>query len=203
MGETTLISTFYSFQPLVAAAHKYSPARIILVVGEKSLKRKEVMDGLDKAKETYGKVASVEIVKVPGSDLLEITKRTADLLDSFKKGENRVIVNISGGWKLLSQGVLYGCYARPSLVERIVCNNIEEEEGVELVELPKFSFELKKAKKGLLLELLRREGRSIAEIASKLKKSRGIIYQHLKNLKEMGYVDEKFEITLAGRLALI
>jgi CRISPR-associated protein Csa3 len=88
-------------------------------------------------------------------------------------------------------------------VEKIVCNNIEDEEKMELVELPKFSFGLTRPKKGLLLELLRREGRSIAEIASKLKKSRGIIYQHLKNLKEMGYVDEKFEITLAGRLALI
>ena len=30
-----------------------------------------------------------------------------------------------------------------------------------------------------------------------------MIYQYLKELKENGYVDEKFEITLAGRLALL
>lgn len=43
----------------------------------------------------------------------------------------------------------------------------------------------------------------MAEIAKKLGKTRAMIYQHLKELKENGYVDGKFEITLAGRLALV
>lgn len=203
MGETTLISTFYSFQPFVAAVHAYSPSRIILVLGEKSLKRKDVLDGLEKVTETYSKVAKIEKVVVPGPDLVEIAKRTANMLESLKKEENRVIVNISGGWKLLSQGVLYGCYARPDLVEKIVCNNIEDEEGIQLVELPRFRFELTRSKKRLLLEISRRDGKTIDQIAKKLEKGRGVVYQHLKYLKQMGYVDEKFEITVAGRLALI
>lgn len=203
MGETTLISTFYSFPPFVAAVTAYSPSRIILVLGEKSLKRKEVMDGLKKVDETYSKVAKIERVVVPGPNLVEIAKMTAELLESLKKEDKRVIVNISGGWKLLSQGVLYGCYARPGCVDKIVCNNIEDEEKIELVELPKFSFGLKSSKKDVLLEISKRNGRSMDQIAKALGKKRGVVYQHLKKLREMGYVDEKFEITVAGRLALI
>src|SRR3989339_199791 len=105
MPETVLISTFYSFQPFVAAAHTFSPSKIILVVAEDSLKNNKVSEDIDKVKEVYGNVAKVEILKVKGADLLSIAKMTVTLLE---KEEGRKIVNISGGWKLLAQGVLHG-----------------------------------------------------------------------------------------------
>ena len=193
----TLISTFYSFQPFVTAAHSFSPDEIILIIAEDSAKKKDVMDGIEKVKEVYGKVANIEVVKVKGSDLLSIAEKTVSLLE---KNENRKIVNISGGWKLLAQGVMYGCYARPELVDKIVVNNLEDNS---LVELPKLSFGLTSTKKELLEEISKRKGRSISEIAKKLERTRGMIYQHLKELKDNGYVDDKFNITSAGRLALI
>ena len=51
--------------------------------------------------------------------------------------------------------------------------------------------------------MAKRNGKPISAIALKLNRTRGMLYQHLKELKELGYVDEKFEITLAGRLALL
>jgi len=194
VGETTLISTFYSFDPFVAAAHAYSPSKIILVVAKDSIPK--IQEDIEKVKELYGKVASISIRQVNGSDLFGIAEETVKLLEENKKA----VVNISGGWKLLAQGVLYGCYARPELVEKIVCNNIEENT---LVEVPKLSFGLTSAKRELLEEIAKKNGRSVSEIADKLGKTRGMIYQHLRELKEVGYVDEKFEITMAGRLALL
>lgn len=193
---TTLISTFYSFQPFVAAAHAYSPSKIILIVAEDSLKNERVGEEIKKLKEVYGNVAKIEIVKVKGSDLLSVAKITVDLLE--KSDSN--IVNISGGWKLLAQGVLHGCYARPDLVDKIVCNNLEDNS---LVELPKLSYGLSTPKRDLLQEIKKRNGRSISDIAKKLGKTRGMVYQHLKELKDNGYVDDKFTITQAGRLALL
>jgi len=196
MEKTTLIASFYSFEPLVAAAHAFSPTKIILIVAEDTAPK--ISGALAKVKEVYGTVASVQVIKLKGSDLLAIAKTTVDLLEN--EG-GRKIVNVSGGWKLLAQGMLYGCYARPELVEKIVCNNLEEDNAI--VELPKLCFGLGSAKKDLLNEIAERKGRSIARIADKLGKTRGMLYQHLKELKESGYVDEKFEITLAGRLALL
>lgn len=195
MGETTLICTFYSFQPFMAAAHAYSPSKIILIVADDTYAKIE--PDISKVKEVYGKVASIEIKKVKGADLLSVAETTVDLLES-EPGDK--IVNISGGWKLLAQGVMYGCYARPEIVQKIVCNNIEDNS---VVELPKLSFGLSMAKRKLLEAIAKREGKPIAEIAKDLGKTRGMLYQHLKELKENGYVDEKFGITLAGRLALL
>lgn len=199
MAETTLIATFYSFKPFVKAAHTFSPSRIFLLVAEESMKHEDVKNGILEVKRRYGDLSKVEIVPVPGTDLLAIAKKTAELLKAWSK-EGRVIVNISGGWKLLAQGVLYGCYAYPSKVERIVCNSLEDER---LVEIPRLRFDLKPAKRRLLSEISKRDGKSIAELAKKLGNTPGMLYQHLKDLREMGYVDEKFEITVAGRLALI
>ncbi|MBN2122449.1 ArsR family transcriptional regulator [Candidatus Micrarchaeota archaeon] len=71
------------------------------------------------------------------------------------------------------------------------------------MDLPKLSHGLTKPKVELLEELGKRNGKPISEIAEEMGKTRGMLYQHLKELKEMGYVDGKFYITDAGRLALL
>ncbi len=148
MVETILIATFYSFQPLVAAAHSFSPSKMIVIIAEDSLKNEKVSQDLDKVRDVYGKIAAVEMIKVKGSDLLAIASKTVELIEANK--DNRVIVNVSGGWKLLAQGVLYGCYARKDLIDRIVCNNLENNS---IVELPKLTFGLSSVKKELLEEI--------------------------------------------------
>jgi CRISPR-associated protein Csa3 len=129
--------------------------------------------------------------------LLEVASKTVEILE---ESSTPAIVNVSGGWKLLAQGVLYGCYARPELVLKIVCNKVEDNT---LVELPKLSFGLSAVKKELLVEISKRDGKSIAQIADKLGKTRGMLYQHLKELRDLGYVDSSFKITEAGRLGVL
>ncbi len=198
MVETTLIATFYSFQPFVAAAHSFSPSKMIIIVAEDSLKNDKVGQDLEKVKDVYGKIANIEIIKVKGSDLLAIASKTVELIETNK--DTRIIVNVSGGWKLLAQGALYGCYARKDFIDRIVCNNLEDNS---VVELPKLTFGLSSVKRELLEEIAKRGDRSIPEIADALDKTKGMVYQHLKELKENGYVDDKFYITDAGRMALL
>ena len=198
MAELTLISTLYSFQPIVASVTALSPSRIILVVAQESMEKDVVKKDLEKVKQTYGGIAELKIVKVKGADLISIAKKTVELLDAEKK--NDVVVNVSGGWKLLAQGVLYGCYAYPERVKRIVCNDIETGR---LVDLPKLSYGLTTSKLKFLEVISKRKDESISKIALDMGKTRGMLYQHLKELKDMGYVDDKFYITDAGRLALL
>jgi len=195
MEQTTLISTFYSFDPFVAAAHAVSPNVIVLIVDAE--KEKEVNENIKKVRDFYGSVTSVNVETVKGSDLLAITQKTVDLIE---KAKGRVVVYVGGGKKLTAQGVLYGCYARAERVEKILCNNVNDQT---IVELPKLTYGLTKPKRILLEKIAARDGKSIKDIADSLGKTRGMLYQHLKELKENGYVDEKFEITLAGRMALL
>ncbi|MFH1261771.1 MAG: CRISPR-associated CARF protein Csa3 [Candidatus Micrarchaeota archaeon] len=198
MTKVVLVATFYSFQPFIAAAHTFSPSKMIIIVAEDSLKNEKVSQDLEKVKDVYGKIATIDIVKVKGSDLLAIASKTVEFIEANK--DDRIVVNVSGGWKLLAQGVLYGCYARKDLIDRIVCNNLENNS---IVELPKLTFGLSSVKKELLEEIAKRGDKSISEIAKKLDKTRGMVYQHLKELKENGYIDDKFYITDAGKMALL
>ena len=116
VGETTLIATFYSFEPFVAAAHAFSPTKIILIIAKDSTK--EIEKQIAKVHELYGSVADIKEVEVDPGDVFAVAKKTVELLEK----NTHVSVNVSGGWKLMAQGVLYGCYAKPELVDKIVCN---------------------------------------------------------------------------------
>ena len=85
-------------------------------------------------------------------------------------------------------------------MHEIVTNSIP---GNGLLKLPKLSYNLTEAKRSVLEKIAQSEKKSVAQIAKELKKTRGMIYQHLRELRDTGYIDEKFRITEAGRLALL
>jgi len=204
-SNTTLICSFYSFQPVVASIHAFSPSKVVAVIAEGSLKKEpKVKEEYEQLVSVFGKVAKIEKVEVDGTDIVGITKKTIELLEA---DDSEKIVNISGGWKLLAQGLLYGCYARPDRVCRIVCNNLDKAEG-ELVDLPKFTFELSNGKRAILetIDALSGKGEGkldVQEIAKKAEKSDVMVYQHLDDLKKMNYVDSNNRITSAGKVALL
>ena len=204
-SNTTLICSFYSFQPVVASIHAFSPSRVIAVIAEGSLKKEPgVKEEYEKLVSVFGKVAQISKIEVDGTDIVEITKKTIELLEADKSEK---IINISGGWKLLAQGLLYGCYARPSLVSRIVCNNLDKGDE-SLVDLAKFTFDMSSSKRAILETIDALSGRGegkldVQDIAKKAEKSDVMIYQHLDNLKMMNYVDSNNRITSAGKVALL
>jgi len=196
MGEKTLIATYYSFEPFVAAFHEFVPQRVKLIVAKDTLKKIE--EHLTRVNEVYGKISKIEVIEVNGSDVYEIAKTTVGLLEKYKS--DTIFVNVSGGWKLLAQGVLYGCYVRSNLVSKIVCNNLQDNS---VLELPKFRFEFSGSKFKILETLSKRNGDSISEIAKKVGKSKAMVYQHLDDLKDGGYVDSEYNLTMAGKIALL
>jgi CRISPR-associated protein Csa3 len=110
------------------------------------------------------------------------------------------VVNISGGRKPQALGALFGCYARHHDVERIV---YVTEEDSELIDLPILNFGISKTKKEVLEELQKGET-SVKNLAVKIGISRGMTYNHIRELREMGFIAQsKLEITSAGELAVI
>ncbi len=194
----TLIATFWNVKPFLPAVLKFAPRKVILLIAGPD--DKSMGANLDALRTTFKDTFALEKVKMPMDDIYEQAKRTVELIDGEATPENLVVVSVGGGWKTLTNGVLYGCYARPQRVHRIV-GNTKDLDGV--IDLPRLSYNLSPAKKAVLMKMAGRGGRSIAEIARELRRSRAMTYAYLREMRDDGYVDEDFAVTDAGKLALL
>jgi CRISPR locus-related DNA-binding protein len=198
MTNVTLIATFYSTEPFMPAALAFSPKKIILVVDTLD---KTVKSNISAVEKTFGAIAKVETLKVERDNIYDTASKIVAQIDKEPHSkDNKIVVHVAGGWKTLANGVLYGCYARADRIYKIEANKAT---GNELSELPKLNYNLSTAKREVLMKIVKRNDKAVAQIASELKRTKGMVYQHLRELKDAGYVDESFNITDAGRLALL
>jgi CRISPR locus-related DNA-binding protein len=194
--DVTLMAPFYSVEPLMPAALAFQPKKLVLLVNRTN---DELKGNVEKVKDMFGKLVDVKVVKMPEDDIVEFATKFVEMLDAEPKN-TLVVVSVGGGWRLATNGALYGCYARPDRVYKIVGNTIK---GNAISELPKMGYSIGTQKKEILKILNEEQDRTVLQIAKQLGKTRGMIYQHLRELREQGYVDDDFNITDAGKLALL
>ena len=202
-GKLTIISSFYNVEPVMPAVHKLGPNKLVLVIhgDEKDSKaRAEVKMNIDKLTSTLGTVMEITVEETNVYDIHATAAKTVKLIEAEKKAGNRVIVNITGGRKILGLGVLFGAYARADDVERIVYG---AEFDPELVDLPKMGFGVGETKEKILEALSNKDKLTVAELAEKVGITPAMAYVHLRELKTQGYVNDDYEITSAGKLALL
>ena len=194
----TLISTFYSLEPVMVAITKLSPEKLILLINEDV--GKERLQSEVTLRETVGKVIEIETLNTSVYDVVKIARDTAEIIDNEKANGKNIIVNVSGGRKTQALGALFGSYARHEKVERIVYLT---EEDNEVVEIPKLNYGISPTKK-LILEEMDKGDSSVNNLSIKIGISRGMTYNHIRELREMGLIEHnKLEITSAGQLAII
>jgi CRISPR-associated protein Csa3 len=196
--ENTLISTIYSLEPVMACITQFSPNKIILLREEDAPDK--ILESERMLQETVGKV--LELVSKPTSiyNVVMIAHDTADIIDEEHAQGRKIIVNISGGRKPQALGALFGCYARQDMIEKIVYIT---EEDKNIIELPKLNFGISKTKRVILEEVESGEN-SVNNLATKIGISRGMTYNHIRELREMGLIDQNaLKITSAGELAII
>lgn len=194
----TLISTIYSLEPVMFCITHFSPKKIVLLVDEESNEKQS--EAVRMLNETVGKVLEMELKKTSLYDVVKIAEDAADVIWLEHEQNRKITVNISGGRKPQALGALFGCYARHNLVEKIV---YVTEEDKQIIELPILNFGISKTKRRILEEL-KKDGMSVRDLADKIDISRGMAYNHIRELREMGFIDlDKLEITTAGKLAII
>lgn len=196
--ETTMISTIYSIEPVMICITQFSPKKVVLLREDKAPDEKNKVEQI--LNDTVGKFIEIVSQETSLYDVVRVAQDTADVIDEEKAAGRRVVVNISGGRKPQALGALFGCYARHQEVERIV---YVTEEDSELIDLPILNFGISKTKKQVLESLINGEN-SVKNLAIKIGISRGMTYNHIRELREMGFIDQnKLEITSAGQLAVI
>lgn len=150
---------------------------------------------------TFGKVIEIRKLITSLYDPVRVAQDVADAIEKEHDRGNQVILNVSGGRKPQAFGTLFGAYARSYMVKRIVY--VTEEDNF-ILEFPILSFNISPTKKAIL-EHIRLGEKAVTVIAAKVGISRGMAYNHIRELKEMGYISDEdgFRITDSGRLAVI
>jgi CRISPR-associated protein Csa3 len=200
MPKLTLISTIYALEPVIICVTRLSPSKIILLseegADEKKLRSEEMIE------KTFKNALEVEKKDTALYDTVRVAKDVAELIEKEHDRGNQVIVNVSGGRKPQAFGALFGAYARNDMVQRIVY--VTEEDSL-MIDFPVLSFNLSETKK-LILEEIQKGVSAVSQIAATAGISKGMTYNHLRELKSMGYIadgDNGYIITDAGKIASI
>lgn len=198
MADSTLISTIYSIEPVMICITNFSPKKVVLLREEDAPDEKVKVEGI--LQDTVGKFIEIEDKITSLYEVVRIARDTVDVIETEYAKGRKIVVNISGGRKPQALGALFGCYARNNMVERIVY--VREEDSA-ILDLPILNFGISETKRMVLEELKGGEA-SVKNLALKIGISRGMTYNHIRELREMGFIaSDKLEITTAGKLAII
>ena len=194
-----LIATLYSADPVLLAANRLGPDRLILLLDKKPDKEQDRNFKL--IKDSLGRVVDIKAIRTEVYDIVEIATRCVEVIDMQPK-EDYIFVNVTAGRKTKALGLLYAAYARMDRIKKIAYN--PEEDKTAVVYLPKLSFHLTESQKTVLdvLDEKDNHGLSLMELSAKIDISRAMLYRNITDLRCMGLIEEEgLRLTDAGRIA--
>jgi len=197
-----LIATLYSPDPVLLAANRLGPDRLILLLDKKPNKEQE--ENFKLIKESLGRVVDVKSIKTEVYDIVKVAEKAVEIIDMQPK-DDEIFINITSGRKTKALGLLFAAYSRSTRVKKIAYNPEEDKNAV--VWLPKLSFKLTESQKKVLEALNDEESShlSLVDLAEKIGISRAMLYRNIDELRDMGYIyaDEHniFRLTDAGKIA--
>jgi len=195
-----LIATLYSPDPVLLAANRLGPDRLILLVDKKPNSEQE--ESYKLIKESLGRVVDVKSAKTEVYDIVKVAEKGVEIIDMQPK-DDEIFINITSGRKTKAIGLLFAAYARSSRVKKIAYN--PEEDKTAIIWLPKLAFKLTESQKKVLDALSEEDYSklSLTELADKIGISRAMLYRNVDELRDLGYVltDDGLRLTDAGRIA--
>lgn len=199
MSNLTLITTLYTLEPVLVCITRLSPSKLIILTEDGAVDKKAQAEQMVEA--TFGKVIEIKKLITFLYDPVRVAQDVADAIEKEHDRGNQVIINVSGARKPQAFGALFGAYARSEMVKRVVY--VTEEDNF-IIDLPLLSFNISPTKKAIL-ELIKQGETTVTTIATKVGISRGMAYNHIRELKGMGYIsdEDNFSITDSGKLAVI
>jgi CRISPR-associated protein Csa3 len=195
-----LIATLYSPDPVLIAANRLGPDRLILLIDLKPDKEQEKNYKL--IEESLGRVVDVKQIKTEVYDIVKVAEKCVEIIDMQPKNDE-LFINITSGRKTKALGLLFAAYARCDRIKKIAYNPEEDKNAV--VWLPKMSFKLTESQKKVLLIIGEEDytKSSLTDLTAKIGISRAMLYRNIDDLRDMGYISTEngLELTDAGKIA--
>jgi len=195
-----LIATLYHPNPVLSAANRLGPDRLILLIDNKPDKEQE--KSLKLIQESLGRVVDVKVIKTEVYEIVKVAEKGVEIIDMQPK-DDEIFINVTSGRKTKALGLLFAAYARCNKVKKIAYN--PEEDMPSVVWLPKLAFKLTESQKKVLETLAEKDYSkiSLTDLADKIGISRAMLYRNIDELRDLGYVstEDRLELTDAGRIA--
>jgi CRISPR locus-related DNA-binding protein len=193
-----LIATLYSPDPVLLAANRLGPDRLILLIDKKP--NQEQQNSLKLIKESLGRVVDVKEIKCEVYDIVKVAEKAVEVID-MQPREDKIYVNITSGRKTKALGLLFAAYARHDRVVKIAYNPEEDKNAI--VYLPRMSFKLTESQKKVLEMCCDDEYKNYTELAEKIGISRAMLYRNIDELRDMDLVstEDGLKLTDAGKIA--
>jgi CRISPR locus-related DNA-binding protein len=195
-----LIATLYSPDPVLLAANRLGPDRLILLVDHKP--NPDQQKSYKLIEESLGLVVDVKKIPTEVYDIVKVAEKCVEIIDMQPKNDE-IFINLTSGRKTKALGLLFAAYARNDRVKKIAYN--PEEDKTAVVYLPKMSFKLSESQKKVLETLAENDYShlSLTDLSDKIGISRAMLYRNIDELRDMGYVSTEGGLVLtdAGRIA--
>ncbi len=201
MGKKVLIATVYNSDPVVLAITQVSADRVILLIDEKPNEIQKA--SIELINESFGNVIDIKTVKTSLYDVVEVAKKSVEIIDLTPK-EDSIYINITSGRKTKAIGLLFGAYARCTRIKKISYNPDKESKG-SVIYLPKLSFDLTDSQRNVLEHIQAEDFKTHTELAEQISISRAMLYKNIKDLENRDLIstEEGFKLTDAGKIALL
>lgn len=195
---SVLLSTIYDSSAVVFAIKKFDIDKVMLLVDTKP--DEEQSKSVKSVREVFGNLVEIKDEKIDVYNIVDITKRVVDIIDSIPE-KDHIFINITAGRKPQSLGVVFAAYQRTTRIKKIVYIT---EENKEIVTLPMLSFDLTDSQ----LEILRNLDKidSVNKLEKKLNIQKAMIYRNVKDLQNRGFVEKGengLKLTDAGKIAIL
>ncbi|MCB9362053.1 CRISPR locus-related DNA-binding protein [Candidatus Woesearchaeota archaeon] len=196
MGDKVLIATLYCADPVLLAANRLGPDRMILLLDKE--KNAEQDKNFKLINDSLGRVIDIKSVRTEVYDIVAVATKAVEIIDLQPK-DDKIFINVTSGRKTKAMGLLFAAYARIDRIARIAYNPEEDKKAV--IYLPKLSFKLTESQKKLLEAL--DKNTDMAKLAEKVDISRAMLYRNIDELRDLDLIktDEGVELTDAGRIA--
>jgi len=114
------------------------------------------------------------------------SKETIRIIDLLSD-KDEIFIDITSGRKTQALGLLFGAYARCDRIKKIM---YVTEEDKQIITLPKVSYSLTSAQKRIIEYISKNEIRSMTDFSEEVDVSRGMLYKHIKELKDMDIIED-------------
>ncbi len=195
-----LIATLYSPDPVLLAANRLGPDRLILLIDQEP--NKEQQQNYKLIEESLGRVVDVKKVQTKVYDIVAVAEKCVEIIDMQPK-DDVIFINITSGRKTKALGLLFAAYARCHRVSKIAYN--PEEDRTAVVWLPKLAFKLNESQRTILDSIDKEQFKHLSyiDLADKIGLSKAMLYRSIDELRDMGYLSTEngLQLTDAGKIA--
>ncbi|MFH1636871.1 MAG: DUF6293 family protein [Candidatus Woesearchaeota archaeon] len=198
----TLISMVFRGDVTKIAAYRLSPDRLILFDCKDHEHQKVSKKAIQDLKDAFSKLpVKIEVKYTKMYDIVQIAHDVIKCIDEEHSKGSEIHLHISEGRKTHYLGFLMAAYSRKGKVAGAYY--LVQEENGRVLKLPLLSLKPSKAKQAILKEISK-GNKNVISMTKKLKKTKGIIYIHIRELREDGFIEkDELELTEVGKISIL